>query len=284
MHNSVYTIHSSPVIFESLEDFFNVFITETGDGTILASEDMTVLAVNERVCDIYGLTCREIVGRDLRTFFADTSQSALARALAGLKGYETWAGEVSGLREQEEYFPVDLTIKRLPLGDRVLICLVIHDLTEYVTLKRHLQEEKKSRREMYVTMRNLMKAFEKEKHGLESEVAQRIESILLPAIDRLKKEPSAEIRTMYLDILREQCLDLTKGFRQGLDSRFLSLSATELKVCKLIKQGYCTKEIANELGLAFETVQTHRRNIRKKLKIRGRKVNLFAALSEKSFI
>ncbi|MCF8026221.1 MAG: PAS and helix-turn-helix domain-containing protein [Desulfobacteraceae bacterium] len=284
MNNSVYAMHPSPLIFESLEHFFNAFIIETGDGIILASEDMTVVAVNERACDLYGLSCQEIAGRDLRTFFADNSQSTLVRALANLQGYETWAGEVSGVREPEEHFPVDLTIKRLPFGNRVLICFVIRDLTEYVTLKRLLQEEKNSRREMYITMRNLIKAFEKEKHGLESGIAQRIETILLPAIDRLKKEPSAEIRTMYLNILRDQCLDLTKGFRQGLDSRFLSLSATELKVCKSIKQGYSTKEIANELNLAFETVQTHRRNIRRKLKLRGRKVNLFAALSEKSFI
>jgi hypothetical protein len=69
-------------------------------------------------------------------------------------------------------------------------------------LKKLLHEEKSHRHAMYTTMRNLMKAFEKENTGIEGMISHRIETLFLPAIERLKKEPSPEIRNMYLDILR----------------------------------------------------------------------------------
>jgi PAS domain S-box-containing protein len=274
---------SQKVSFESFEHLFRALIIESGDGLIFAFQDWIVAAANDRACDLYGLSQTEIVGRDLRSLFADNAQPLLERALVSLKDNESWAGEVTGIRASDDRFPVDLTIKRIPLDDCFLICLVIRDLTESQTLKRLLHEEKSHRREMYITMRNLMKAFEKEKSGMEGIIAHRIETLFLPAIERLKREPAAEIRNMYLDILREQLLELTQGYGQPLDGRFLSLTATELKICKWIKKGYSTKEIAAELHLAFDTVQAHRRNIRKKLKIQGRKVNLFAALSSKTF-
>ena len=276
-------VSSQKVSFESFEHFFRALIIESGDGTLFAFQDFLVAAANERACDLYGLSQKEMVGRDLRSLFADNPQPMLERALFSLKDNESWAGEVTGIRASDDRFPVDLTIKRAAVHGCLLICLVIRDLTENQTLKRLLHEEKSHRREMYITMRNLMKAFEKEKSGMEGMIAHRIETLFLPAIERLKKEPSLEIRNMYLDILREQLLELTQGFSQALDGRFLSLTATELKICKWIKNGYSTKEIAAELHLAFETVQAHRRNIRKKLKIRGRKVNLFAVLSSKAF-
>lgn len=277
-------VNSQKVSFESFERFFRVLNIDSGDGTLFAFDNLIVVAANERACDLYGLSQTEMAGRDLRSLFADDAQPLLEAALAGLKDNGSWAGEVAGFRESNDRFPVDLTIKPIALDDCRLLGLVIRDLTETKTLKRLLHEEKSHRREMYITMRNLMKAFEKEKSGLETMIAHRIETLFLPAIDRLKKEPSLEIRNIYLDILREQLLELTKGFSQALDGRFLSLTAMELKICKWIKNGYSTKEIAAELHLAFDTVQAHRRNIRKKLKIQGRKVNLFAVLSSKAFL
>ena len=83
--------------------------------------------------------------------------------------------------------------------------------------------------------------------------------------------------------MREQLTSLTKGFGVELDSRFLTLTRSELKICRMIQAGQGGKEIAQQLGISFETVQTHRKNIRKKLGLRGQKVNLYTLLSGKSF-
>jgi DNA-binding CsgD family transcriptional regulator len=47
-----------------------------------------------------------------------------------------------------------------------------------------------------------------------------------------------------------------------------------MKIAGLIRQGKTTKEMASVLNLSSRTVETHRKNIRKKLGLRDRKANL----------
>lgn len=48
------------------------------------------------------------------------------------------------------------------------------------------------------------------------------------------------------------------------------LSETEMKVLKHVGLGFSRKEIAARLGCKPSTIQTHRRNIKKKLNLKGR--------------
>ena len=47
------------------------------------------------------------------------------------------------------------------------------------------------------------------------------------------------------------------------------LSASEVRVALLIKEGMKNEEIATRLYISPETVKTHRKNIRKKLELQG---------------
>jgi DNA-binding CsgD family transcriptional regulator len=128
-----------------------------------------------------------------------------------------------------------------------------------------------------------MRAFEKERSGIETGIAHRIETLFLPTIEKIKRESSAEVRNAYLNVISDQLINLTAGFAKELDGRFLRLTRTEMKICKFIQTGLSSKEIAQTMNVSFETVQAHRRNIRKKLGLRGRKINLHTLLVSKSF-
>lgn len=49
----------------------------------------------------------------------------------------------------------------------------------------------------------------------------------------------------------------------------LKLSARELEVIRLVKEGLTTKEIADRLNISFYTAETHRKNIKLKVGIEG---------------
>ena len=269
--------------FESYESLFKLLYPDTGDGIIVVGEDMKIRAANEQCGDLFGIPCNDIIGSDFYSLIAPTSCYLLDRAVIEIGDSGNWEGELNCLSGDSNPFPVDISMKQIRSGDVILFCIIIRDLTDYKTLKEQLRHEKANRREMYVTMRNLMKAFDREKSGVEKNISHKIETLLLPTLDKIRKEPSIELRNMFLDILREQLIVLTKGFGSELDARFLALTRTEMKICRLIQSGYSSKEIAENLNLSYETIQTHRKNIRKKLGIQGRKVNMYSLFSSKSF-
>ena len=49
----------------------------------------------------------------------------------------------------------------------------------------------------------------------------------------------------------------------------LKLSSREVEVINLVKQGLKTKEIADKLNISFYTVETHRKNIKLKIGLKG---------------
>ena len=76
-----------------------------------------------------------------------------------------------------------------------------------------------------------------------------------------------------IQLVRGSLLPLIDGddrARDGLDK----LTLAELKVCRLVRAGHSSKEIAGLLNISPETVQTHRRNIRRKLGLRGHDTQL----------
>ncbi len=269
--------------FDSFEHLLHSLLNDIGDGVFFITYDMKIIEINDRACEIFDNSRKHIVGMDCRDLIAPGHKQLLNQAFRNLHNFDSWAGEMTAARNEDELFPIDITVKKFSLVNRTLFCLVIKDLTEYKTLKEMLRQEKSHRREMYVTLKNLMRAFEKERSGIETGISHRIETLLLPTIEKIKRESSTDVRNTYLNLMRDQLINLTAGFSKELDGRFLRLTRTEMKICRLIQAGLASKEIAQKMNISFETVQAHRRNIRNKLGLRGRKVNLHTLLISKSF-
>lgn len=270
---------SPPVL--SAETLLQEILFETGDSMLLADISGIVYAANTCATQIHRLPLSQIIGSDCLSLIAEAERPALHNVLQSLKDYESWSGEMKGIRENNQTFPMTILVKRLPLPDRPIFCLVIRDRSEHTELQELLRQEKSQRRELYITLRNLMKAFENEKKGLEGGISHKIETVLLPAIEKVRTETDTDIRNSYLYIMREQLIHLTKGFSRELEGRFLKLTRSELRICQLIQEGHSSKEIADLMHVSFETVQVHRRNIRKKLGLKGRKMNLYNMLSSR---
>jgi DNA-binding NarL/FixJ family response regulator len=66
------------------------------------------------------------------------------------------------------------------------------------------------------------------------------------------------------NILAQQELDET-----GEEGDLNNLSRRELDIIKLIKEGLSSKEIAQQLDISLKTVEVHRYNVLKKLKLKN---------------
>lgn len=78
----------------------------------------------------------------------------------------------------------------------------------------------------------------------------------------------------YIDIIESNLNSILSPFMHNLSSKLIRLSPTEIQVTDLIKRGQTTKEIAKTMNLATSTIDTHRNNIRKKLGIKNKNINL----------
>lgn len=258
-----------------------LLLLETADSMVVFGSDYKIVSTNENALNIHRASRRELLGMDGRALFTSAGRASLTAAMSELKENQQWVGELQARRVDGHTFPADITVKRIRLEGRPYYLLVIRDLSESKRLHKLLHQERAQRREMFSTIGNLMKAFEKEKKGLANGIYRRIETLLLPALDNIKKEPDATIRNGYLEVLKAQLIGMTQGLDGEMDGRFLNLTRTEMRVCQLVQSGYASKEVADKMCIAFETVQVHRRNIRRKLGLNGRKVNLHAFLADK---
>ena len=135
-----------------------------------------------------------------------------------------------------------------------------------------------------MTLRTVMKSVDKEREAFQNSVGETVRTTLLPALGPVRKEQSASIRNTYLDIMEDQLLKLTWGGKDDRRGLLLKLTPMEMKVCRFIQAGASTKEIADAFNLSTVTIQTHRRNIRRKLDLKNRNVNLSIFLNQKRSI
>lgn len=148
---------------------------------------------------------------------------------------------------------------------------------ELTLANEKLSQEKAQVEAMNVTLRNVLGAVEQEKRAIAEAVRSGLDIRVLPVLEKLAREPSVEARAGFLRVLREELLRLG-GEQESAAPPLTGLTPTEMEVCRYLELGRSSKEIAELLHCSMETVQTHRKNIRSKLGIRGAKVNLNALL------
>jgi DNA-binding CsgD family transcriptional regulator len=123
-------------------------------------------------------------------------------------------------------------------------------------------------------LRVLLKEREKDKTGIEEKTLASVKSLILPYLEKLRNTRLNNIQMSCVDILESNLKNIIAPFSQKLSSKYRSFTPTEIMVANLVKEGKTTKEIAEFMNLSHKTIQSHRDNIRKKLGINKRPVNL----------
>jgi len=75
-------------------------------------------------------------------------------------------------------------------------------------------------------------------------------------------------------MLKTNLEEITSQFVSQLSNSYHSLTPMEITICNMIRNGMRTKEIAQTRGVSMATINRHRENIRRKLKITNDAVNL----------
>ena len=135
----------------------------------------------------------------------------------------------------------------------------------------------KELKEKNIALREVLDQIQKEKQAIEERMASTSELLLLPLLEKMKSKGS-ELDDVYLELIENTINNITSSFASNIERANHKLSAREIEICTMIKNGLTTMEIAKAMDLSFRTVETHRNNIRKKLDIKGKNINLLTYL------
>jgi DNA-binding NarL/FixJ family response regulator len=100
----------------------------------------------------------------------------------------------------------------------------------------------------------------------------------MPYLEKLKKNRRMSDELVYLSIIESNMEDIVSPFSAKLSFQYTNFTPREIMVADLIKDGKQDKDIIEILNISFDTVKAHRKNIRKKLGINNKKINLITKL------
>jgi DNA-binding CsgD family transcriptional regulator len=95
----------------------------------------------------------------------------------------------------------------------------------------------------------------------------------MPLLRALDQELPAD-KKKYVSLLSDNLQEITSPFADKLSRAFMSLTAVEIRICQMIRDGMTTKEIAQMRSVSPATVARQRERIRHKLGLIGTDANL----------
>jgi DNA-binding CsgD family transcriptional regulator len=127
---------------------------------------------------------------------------------------------------------------------------------------------------MNTALKIILRQREEDKKELEESILRNVNLLVLPYLEKIKISKSPADQSNYLRILESNLREVTSPFSTKLSRMLAGLTSTEIRVANLVKEGHTSKEISEMLHCSMNTVQAHRFNLRKKLQILGKGVNL----------
>ncbi len=181
-------------------------------------------------------------------------------------------GNITELKSKEKRML--LVEQRSASRAKLLEELLVNASRDLDDSKRELQESYRNLESLNYAMKLLMTRLEDQKKELEERIAQNFNLTVQPILDHMKARSPQESFDHLLETLDYNIRHITSLFGIKLADDRRRLSRRETQVCQMIRAGKNTREIAQALGLTYQTVIVHRKNIRKKFGLKKRKQNL----------
>jgi len=248
----------TPILFFDSE--YNILMCNSGCARLLGSDQSFLI----------GRPVSTLLNREqLRDFhdLQDTLQS----------DEQYWRGEFFINTANSSPVSMEITVQRAQLKDQIIYILYL----DRSQLKRGRKENPGLTYGSSADLDNTLQYLQREHERYQRNLAHHIQVNLLPCLEKLFQTQDEQARSNYRDILVRELAGLANGSNLEMDPELIKLTPTEMEVCKYIGSGLSSKEIATMMYSSFDTIQTHRKNIRKKMGLSGRKTSLCTYLRVK---
>lgn len=278
---------------ESEEKFAITFYKSPIPLAVTAIKDGRYIDVNESFMKVMGLNYEELIGnsstgagyisgKSRKLFLEEFRQKGFVENLElpmFVKGGELRHGLFNTSKitiNSEDFFltmVTDITeLRRIEeelRGYREKLEIMVADRTS------ELEEKTKSLLAANTALNVLLQKREGDKKVVEERFISNIGRLVLPYIEKISKSNLDDQQQLCLRTMKRHLENIVSPLTKNIDQ--YNFTPKEVQLSVLIKDGWTSAEIAEIMGVGKGSIDTHRKNIRKKLRL-GRSSNLQSRL------
>jgi len=276
------------------EENFRTLAENANDGILIAVGKDEYVFGNRRAAEITGYGVSELLKTTIQDIAHPDDLEKIKETYRHI-----WAGkpfqrqcEITIIRKDGNKVPVEMTSARSIWDGQPAAIVIFRDITERVRAEQALQEahhelelrvkertrdlqiKTKSLEEMNIAMKVLLKKREEDKTELENNVLTNVKELVMPFVDKFRETQLDGQQKTLLSIIESNLNEVISPFTRRLSLEYLNLTPTEIKIANMTKHGNTSKNIAKVMNISPRTVDTHKKNIRRKIGLEGKRANL----------
>jgi len=267
------------------QGLMQTLLSNTPDYVYFKDKNRRFVRASNSFCDLFGCSLEDIIGKkDENLFPEEIADETASDDRHVIKTGIPLINKEEGGKSIGGGEPWVLTTK-LPWRDKkgniIGLFGISKEITERKRAERALHQREselttKSQEleELNAALKVLLEHREKDKEDLQDTVLVNVKELILPYIEKLKNDLLSPQQATLVSIIESNIKEIVSPFATKLSSKLLNLTPTEMQIASLVKDGRNSNEIAELMNLSPNTILFHRHNIRRKLGLKQRKVNL----------
>lgn len=250
----------------------------------IANLDGNFLCINRAFTSILGYNEEELLNKPFIDFVHPQDKKKTRHEIHRLtQGLDTVNFENRYLAKNGEWKWMSWICPAPSMGSNTVYAIA-SDVTDRKNLeesllnaRKKLEEQSSQLGQKNAALKELMEQLENEKRYWINKWHEDLANSILPDLRKLQLKRESD--RSFVTILQK-----LEGMTQNHSSRIqqikYQLSPRQKEICELVKSGFTSKEIGRMLNLSKQTIDSYRRDVRKKLGIQNEGINLTACLQE----
>jgi len=274
------------------EEKYRLLVESTPNWVWMCDLKSRITFSNNSVKEILGYEAHEILGKTALSLIHEEDRKSVQKWFQKAKKQKRgWRGSVINWQHKDKSIRFLETIAEPIFDDKGNLSgysgidrdVTPRILSEIALQKAHyelqektirLEVKKNSLEELNTAMKVLLKKRAEDKAEMESNVLTNVKELIEPYFEKIKNTRLDDQQEVLLSIMESNINEIVSPFTRKMSLKYSNLTPTEIRIANLIRHGSTTKEIAEILHVSPKTVETHRKNIRRKIGLDRKRANL----------